>query len=82
MFSDLASSYWPIPLTEPEIFLCYFFIFFLRDQNEAGVSPCPYADEFGCVENVGEHQLCILTDPLTCNLLPNCAQNVSGQRHS
>lgn len=52
----------------------------LRDRNEAGVSPCPYAEEFGCVENVGEHQLCILTDPLTCNLLPNCAQNVIPNR--
>ena len=41
-----------------------------------GVSSCPYAEDFNCVEDVGEHQLCILRDPLTCNLLPNCAQRV------
>ena len=47
-----------------------------RNRNIDGVSSCPYAEEFGCVEDVGEHQLCILRDPLTCNLLPNCAQKV------
>ena len=48
----------------------------VRNRNNDGVSSCPYAEEFGCAEDVGEHQLCILRDPLTCNLLPNCAHKV------
>ena len=47
-----------------------------RTLNTEGVSSCPYGEDFSCVEGVGEHQLCILRDPLTCNLLPNCAQKV------
>ena len=45
---------------------------------------CDGGNEFGC-HGVDEshpaetYQVCIVRDPLTCNLLPNCAQYVTAE---